>query len=74
MHGGPKHGPYYARYWWHDGRRYKRYVRQQDVVAAQASCTQRRASERDERAQAETAHRAWREVRELLRGIEHGEY
>ena len=47
MQGGPKHGPYYARYWWQDGRRYKRYVRQQDAEQVAAACSARRAAERD---------------------------
>jgi hypothetical protein len=72
MNGGPKHGPYYARYWWRDGRRYKRYVRQQDAVDVVAACAARRESERDERLRAEEARRAWRDVLALLREIEHG--
>jgi hypothetical protein len=72
MNGGPKHGPYYARYWWRDGRRYKRYVRQQDAVDVVAACAARRESKRDERLRAEEARRAWRDVLALLREIEHG--
>jgi hypothetical protein len=55
MNGGPKHGPYYARYWWRDGRRYKRYVRQGDAQQLAAACADRRATERAERAQADAA-------------------
>ena len=73
MSGGPKHGPYYARYWWQDGRRHKRYVRQHDAAAVVAACSARREAERSERAQADEARQAWREIRALLREIEHGE-
>jgi hypothetical protein len=73
MHGGPKHGPYYARYWWRDGRRYKRYVRQRDVADVVAACSVRRESERDGRATAEEARRAWRDVLALIREVERDE-
>jgi hypothetical protein len=73
MHGGPKHGPYYARYWWCDGRRYKRYVRQGDAQQFAAACVVRRETERDQRARAEEARQAWRDVLALIREIEHGE-
>jgi hypothetical protein len=73
MQSGPKHGPYFARYWWRDGRRYKSYVRQDDAAIITAACADRLASERAARAQADAAHQAWREVRALIREIEHGE-
>jgi hypothetical protein len=73
MQGGLKHGPYYARYWWRDGRRYKRYVRRQDAAQLAAVCIDRRETERQERATAEAARQEWREIRALLREIEHGD-
>ena len=73
MNGGPKHGPYYARYWWRDGRRYKRYVRRLEAADIVAACSARREAERREREQADEARRAWQEIRALIRGIEHGE-
>jgi hypothetical protein len=73
MHGGPKHGPYFAHFWWQDGRRYKRYIRQQDAVVISTACSERRQVEREQRRQAEEAHSAWREVRALLREVERGE-
>ena len=73
MQGGPKHGPYYARYWWHAGRRYKRYVRQVDGEQATTACAVRREAQRDQRAQAESARQAWREIRALIREVERGE-
>jgi Family of unknown function (DUF6788) len=73
MQGGPKHGPYYARYWWRDGQRYKRYVRQDEAEKATAACSARRQAERDERIQAEAARQAWREIRALIREVERGE-
>jgi hypothetical protein len=71
--GGPKHGPYYARYWWQDGRRYKRYVRRQDAEQLAVACIDRRESERAERVRADEAHQAWRDIRALIREAEHGE-
>ena len=73
MSGGPKHGPYYARYWWRDGRRHKRYVRRLEAADIVAACSARREAERREREQADEARRAWQEIRALIRGIEHGE-
>jgi len=72
MQGGPKHGPYYARYWWQDGRRFKRYVRQDDGVHAAAACAERRAADRDARAQAASLREAWRDMRTMIREVEHG--
>ena len=73
MQGGPGHGPYYARFWWRDGRRYKRYVRQGDAQQFAAACSDRRATEREQRARAEEAHQAWRDVLALIREIERDE-
>jgi len=73
MQGGPKHGPYYARYWWRDGRRYKRYVCQRDAADVVAACFARRESERDGRARAEEARQEWRDVLALIREAERGE-
>jgi hypothetical protein len=74
MHGGPKHGPYYTRYWWQDGRRQKRYVRREDAAESAAACAVRRQIEKDARARAEAAREEWRNVRALIRSLEHGEY
>jgi hypothetical protein len=73
MQGGPKHGPYFWRYWWQDGRRHKRYVRQHDATQAATACADRRVVERGERAQADAARQAWREILALIREVEHGE-
>jgi hypothetical protein len=73
MHGGPKHGPYYVRYWWQDGRRRKCYVRQQDATMIAAACAARREGERAQRVQADEAHEAWRSVLALVREVERGE-
>jgi hypothetical protein len=73
MRGGLKHGPYFWRYWWREGRRYKRYVRRHEAAQVAAACADRRVAERDERAQADAAHQVWRDVRTLIREVEHGE-
>jgi hypothetical protein len=73
MGGGPKHGPYFRRYWWQDGRRHKRYVRQRDAADVAAACAARRETERIERANAAQAREAWRVICELIREIEHGD-
>ena len=70
MHGGPKHGPYYARYWWRDGRRYKQYVPQRDASAVAAACAVRRETERTERVNATEAREAWRVIRAVIQEIE----
>ena len=73
MSGGPKHGPYYAQYWWHAGRPYKRYVRQDQAEQVIAICSARRQAERGHRAQADAARRAWRGVRDWMREFERDE-
>jgi hypothetical protein len=73
MRGGPKHGPYFARYWWRDGRRYTSYVRQEDAGLAVAACADRREQERTTRARADQEREAWRVIRTLLREIERDE-
>src|SRR5438045_2396036 len=72
MHDGPKHGPYYARYWWEGGRRHKSYIRQQDAAQVAVACAERRQAERERRAATEAAREEWREIRALLRMVEHG--
>ncbi len=74
IHDGPKHGPYYARYWWQDGRRLKSYVRQGNAPAAIAACEVRRAADTKVRADAVATHEEWRRVCVLLREVERGEY
>jgi hypothetical protein len=71
MNGGPRHGPYYARFWWRDGRRHKAYVRQADAPRAVAACADRREQERRARAEAEAHRQEWRRIRELIRELEH---
>jgi hypothetical protein len=73
MHGGPKHGPYYVRYWWQDGRRRKRYVPQQDATQAITACAERRAIEHERRARIEAARQEWRGHLALIREVERGE-
>ena len=68
--GGPRHGPYYARYWWQDGRRHKRYVRRFEVADIVAACSARRESELRKRAQADETYQAWRDARALIREAE----
>src|SRR5947208_107817 len=53
MSGGPKHGPYYARYWWEGGIRRKAYVRKGEATESIAACAERRQAERAARAEAE---------------------
>ena len=69
MHGGPKHGPYYARYWWQDGRRYKRYVRQQDAQQAAGRLLQTVAKQSaNGEHRAEASRQGMAEVRALIQG------
>jgi hypothetical protein len=73
MHDGPKHGPYYAQFWWQDGRRRKRYVRQQDAAQVVVACAERRTVQRERRAVIEATRQEWRELRTLIREVERGE-
>ena len=72
-HGGPKHGPYYYRFWWQDGRRYKRYVRRADAEHTATACAGRRVTEHNQRKQAEGTRQRWRELLALIREVERGE-
>lgn len=72
MRGGAKHGPYFARYWWRDGRRLKRYVRLGDAASAASACAERRAAECQARAAVGAATDAWRGMRDMIREAEHG--
>ena len=72
MNGGPKHGPYYARYWWQNGRRHKTYIRSVDAPEAVAACADRRQAERVTRSAAEASRQAWRRIRTFIRDFEHG--
>lgn len=73
MQGGSKHGPYYYRFWWQDGCRYKRYVRQQDAAPIAAACADRRRREREQRNRTEAARQQWRGLLALIREIERAE-
>jgi hypothetical protein len=73
MQGGPRHGPYYARFWWQDGRRYKRYIRQGEAEKVAIACAVRRAGEGMARRESEVTFQQWREVRTLIREIERGQ-
>ena len=73
MRGGRKHGPYYARYWWRDGRRHKRYVPRRDADQAAAACADRRQAEHDQRARTEATLQEWRGLLALIREVERGD-
>jgi len=73
MRDGPKHGPYFRRFWWQDGRRCRRYVRKEEAVDFAAACAIRREAERAERERNDATRQAWREVRTLIREVERGE-
>ena len=72
-HGGPKHGPYFARYRREGGRRQKECVRLPEAPERRAACDERRQVERAARAQAEAARQDWRHIRDLIRRVERGE-
>jgi hypothetical protein len=74
MSGGPQHGPYYARYWWQDGRRHKTYVRQAEAPLILVACADRQQREREARAQANEAHEQWRRIRAQIREYERAGY
>ncbi|MGE3511474.1 MAG: DUF6788 family protein [Vicinamibacterales bacterium] len=72
--GGPKHGPYFAQYWREGGRRQKRYVRKLDAAEVAAACSKRQAAEQAQRAQEEAARQTWRDLRAVIREVEHGRH
>ena len=70
MQGGPKHGPYFARYWREGGRRRTEYVTLADSAERRAACDERRRMEREHRRTTEEARRAWRTLLAALRAYE----
>jgi hypothetical protein len=73
MKGGPRHGPYFARYWRAGTRRLKEYIRLDEVSARRAACDERRSQEREARRRVEDGRKAWRALLVALRAFErHG--
>jgi hypothetical protein len=70
MHGGPKHGPYFTRYWREDGHRRKEYVRLDAADARRVGCDERRSREREARRRVEEGREAWRALLGALRAYE----
>jgi hypothetical protein len=68
--GGPRHGPYYSRYWREGGRRHKEYIRLDAARSRQAACDERRVREREDRRRVKDARKAWRELLGALRAYE----
>jgi hypothetical protein len=68
--GGPKHGPYYTRYWREGGRRHKEYIRLTDAEARRDGCDKRRQMDRQGRRVIGEGRRAWRTLLEALRQYE----
>jgi hypothetical protein len=70
MRGGPKHGPYYSRYWREGGKRHKEYVRLADAEGRRAACDERRQGQHQFRQMAEDSQQAWRTLLGALREYE----
>jgi len=70
MNGGPKHGPYYMRYWREGGKRHKEYVRLVDAADRRAACDKRRRAQQQFRQMTEESQCAWRTLLGALREYE----
>ncbi len=70
MRGGPKHGPYFARYWREGGRRRTEYVRLADVAERRAACDERRHLRRGARELTKETRQTWRTLLGALREYE----
>jgi len=70
MNGGPRHGPYYIRYWREGGRRHKEYIRLDAAQERRTACDERRSREREDRRRIEDGRKAWRTLLGALRAYE----
>jgi hypothetical protein len=68
--GGPKHGPYYTRYWRDGGRRHKEYIPLADVQERREACDQRRQARRQCRRLVADTRRTWSRLVDALREYE----
>ena len=68
--GGPKHGPYYTRYWREGGRRRKEYIPLADVEERRQACDQRRQARRQCRLLVVETRRTWSRLVGALRDYE----
>lgn len=68
--GGPRHGPYYARYWREGGRRRKQYIRLDAVAERRGACDERRRRETESRRRSAVARGTWRASLAALRVFE----
>ena len=68
--GGPRHGPYYLRYWREGGRRRKEYIRLDAAEPRRAACEARRSREREDRRRVDDGRKAWRTLLDALRAYE----
>src|SRR4051812_47866632 len=68
--GGPRHGPYYLRYWREGGRRRKEYVRLDEAQKRRAACDERRSRECEGRRRLVEGRTSWRALVATLRAYE----
>jgi hypothetical protein len=66
---GELHGPYYRRFWYVGGIRYKEYVRKRDLKAVLAACLAYKQEQRAQRIKLGEFMNRWRELRALLRRV-----
>jgi hypothetical protein len=67
---GARHGPYFCRIWREGKRRFKQYVRKQDVPLVRGACVAFREQRRQERSEAQQSWTQWREQLAELRDLE----
>jgi len=68
---GDLHGPYWYRFWREDGRLRKAYVRQTDVPAVRAACTEERQTKRMLGLMRALAREDWSRLASLLSEVAH---
>jgi hypothetical protein len=70
MQGGPRHGPYFTRYWREGGRRRKEYIRLDAAQERRVGCDERRSREREDRRRVDEGRTSWRALLGALRAFE----
>ena len=64
---GPRHGPYWRRYYWEDGRRRKTYIPHAQVAIVKVAIDEQRRKRRERRHEQATWTAAWHDLAVGLR-------
>lgn len=66
---GQLHGPYFYRFWRQDGKRFKRYIRKEDVAVTKAACKSYQEQKRLNKQSHQKHLTLWRELKAKLNEV-----